>query len=60
MKLNGNGKLTPEQAAEARQAAIKKAIEISKSKGLDLEKILGEDLLELHVEWAVAKAKGGK
>lgn len=60
MKLKSEGKLTEEQAAEARQAAVKKAVAIANGRGLDLEKILGVDLLELYVEMAVAKAKGGQ
>ena len=60
MKLKAEGKLTEEQTSQARQAAVKKALEIADNRGLDLDKILGVDLLELYVEMAVAKAKGGK
>lgn len=53
------GKLTNEQAKDARDQAIAKTIAIAKEKGIDIDKILGTDLLELYVEMAVSKAKKG-
>lgn len=53
-------KLTEEQRQQARLTAIKKAYDMAETKGLDLDEILGTNLLEMFVEVAVSKAKGAK
>jgi len=53
-------KLTDDQRAAARMIAVKKAKEMAKQKGIDIEGILGNELIEMFVEVAVANAKKGK
>ena len=52
-----DGKLTPSQSEQARRAAVKKAKSIAAEKGVNLDQVLGEQLLEMFVELAVSKAK---
>lgn len=59
-KQENGGKLSNEQAKKAREEAITKTLAIAKENGLDINKILGADLLELYVEMAVSKAKKGQ
>jgi hypothetical protein len=55
-----DGKLSDAQRQEARNKAVEKAKAIAKERGLDLNKVLGEELLEMYVQLAVGKAKGSK
>lgn len=48
-----DGKLTKEEAAEARRRALKIAVEILKEKGVDLFKFLKEPILEYLVNYLV-------
>ena len=54
----GGGKLTPEQARNARLSARASAISNGHKLGLDLMKIVGEDGLALEIESAVKRQKG--
>ena len=54
----GGGKLTPEQARNARLSARASAISNGHKLGLDLLKILGEDGIALAIERAVKRQKG--
>jgi hypothetical protein len=54
-----NGKLTIDQRVEARKQAIAKAKEIAAQRGIDLDVVLSDQLLEMFVQMAVSKAKKG-
>jgi len=59
-KLAGkDGKLTKEERAEAFKVATSAAKMFAKTQGLDLAKIIGEELYSHYVEAAVRKAKNG-
>lgn len=55
----GDKKLTDEQRKTARLTAVRKAKEMAAQHGLNLDSILGHDLIEMFVEIAVASAKKG-
>jgi cysteine synthase len=58
-KARVDGKLTPEEAKEARERAKAKAVEIGKTQGVDLLKVLGEDLIYYFIEKKVSEVKRG-
>jgi len=53
-------KLTEAQRVKARKQAIAKAKEIAAERGLNLDTVLGDHLLEMYVQMAVGKAKKGQ
>ena len=55
-----NGKLSEDQRVEARRKAIEKAKVIAKDRGIDLNAVLGNELLEMYVQLAVSKVKAGR
>lgn len=58
-EANGDGKLTTEQKQIAAKMAADKAQEFAKAKGLDLQKELGHEYVDLYIQQLVAKAKAG-
>ena len=54
---NGDGKLTEPQKKIANQMAVEQAQKYAEAKGIDLQKQLGTEFVDLYVEQLVAKAK---
>ena len=54
-----DGRLTDAERKQARELAARGAIAYGDSTGVDVEKTLGQEYLDLYIQQAVAKAKRG-
>ena len=57
-QARADGKLTPEEAAEARQRARAAAIEFGRTQGVDVLREVGEQFIDLAIAKLVKRIKG--
>ena len=57
-EARADGKLTPEEAAEARQRARNAAIAFGRTQGIDVMREIGEPFIELAIAKLVKQIKG--